>query len=132
MTVACALATMHGGFVVHGDLAPWNMIPSPLGLTLVDWEKSRFAHDPLCDLAHYVIRVGALLNKWRPRVRRRATSSASESVGRRYLCDIGLEPESAAEHLRRYLERPTLRTATNSSIRRYEIEMAGILSSNPM
>jgi len=129
-TAACALATMDGGFVVHGDLAPWNMIPSPHGLALVDWEKSRFAHDPLCDLAHYVIRVGALLNKWRPRAAVRHLVGDG-SVGCRYLCDIGLEPESAAEHLRRYLDRPTLRTATNSNIRRYEIEMAGILSSNP-
>jgi hypothetical protein len=126
---ASSLATMDGGFVVHGDLAPWNMIPSPAGLALVDWEKSRFARDPLCDLAHYVIRVGALLNRWRPRAAVRHLVG-SESVGRRYLCDIGLDPESAPEHVRRYLERPTLRSATNSNIRRYEIEMLDVLNSN--
>jgi hypothetical protein len=125
---ACALATNDSGFVVHGDLAPWNMIPSATGVALVDWEKSRFADDPLCDLAHYVVRVGALLHKWQPRV---AVSHlvGSESVGRRYLCEIGLDPESAAEHLTRYLSRPTWRLATTSNIRRYEIEMAEILES---
>jgi hypothetical protein len=127
---ACALATMNGGFVVHGDLAPWNMIPSETGVVLVDWEKSRFAQDPLCDLAHYVVRVGALLHKWQPRAAVHHLIG-SESVGRRYLREIGLEPESAAEHLRRYLGRPTWRSATNSNIRRYELEMAEILDSNP-
>lgn len=127
---ACALATMRGGFVVHGDLAPWNMIPSATGVVLVDWEKSRFAQDPLCDLAHYVVRVGALLRKWQPPAAVRHLIG-SESVGRRYLCEIGLDPESAAEHLRRYLGRPTSRSATNSNIRRYELEMADILDFKP-
>jgi aminoglycoside phosphotransferase (APT) family kinase protein len=127
---ACALATVNGGFVVHGDLTPWNMIPTATGLVLVDWEKSRFAHDPLCDLAHYVIRVGALLHRWQPRAAVRHLTG-SESVGRRYLCEIGVDPDTAAEHLRRYLTRPTLRSATNSNIRRYELEMAEILSSSP-
>jgi hypothetical protein len=127
---ACALATMSGGFVVHGDLAPWNMIPSTTGIVLVDWEKSRFAQDPLCDLAHYVVRVGALLHKWPPHAAVRHLIGA-ESVGGRYLCEIGLDPDSAPEHLRRYLGRPTRRSATNSNIRRYELEMAEILNSNP-
>jgi hypothetical protein len=126
---ACALATMNGGFVVHGDLAPWNMVPSPAGLALVDWEKSRFGPDPLCDLAHYVIRSGALLHWWRPRVAVRHLVGP-ESIGRRYLREIGVDPDSAAEHLRRYLARPTSRTVNSSSIRRYEVEMVGILSSN--
>jgi hypothetical protein len=127
---ACALATMNGGFVVHGDLAPWNMVPSASGLVLVDWEKSRFDSDPLCDLAHYVIRTGALLHTWRPRA---AVSHlvGRESVGRRYLREIGVDPDTAAEHLMRYLRRPTLRSARSSNIRRYELEMAEILSANP-
>lgn len=126
---ACALATMNGGFVVHGDLAPWNMIPSATGLALVDWEKSRFAHDPLYDLAHFVIRAGALLHKWRPRGAVRHLIG-SESVGSRYLFEIGVDPESAAEHLRRYLSgRPP--STTHSTVGRYETEMAEILNSNP-
>jgi len=127
---ACALATVSSGFVVHGDLAPWNMIPSATGVVLVDWEKSRFAQDPLCDLAHYVVRVGALLHKWQPPAAVQHLVG-SESVGRRYLTEIGLDPESAAEHLQRYLGRPTRRSANNSNIRRYELEMAEILTSNP-
>ena len=127
---ACALATMGGGFVVHGDLAPWNMIPSTTGVVLVDWEKSRFGQDPLCDLAHYVVRVGALLHKWQPDAAVRHLIG-SESVGRRYLCEIGLDPDTAAEHLRRYLGRPTSRSVTNSNIRRYEIAMLDVLDSNP-
>lgn len=127
---ACALATINGDFVVHGDLAPWNMIRSTTGIALVDWEKSRFADDPLWDLTHYVVRVGALLQKWQPRAAV-AHLVGSESVGRRYLREIGLDPASAAEHVRRYIRRPTKRTAENSNIRRYELEMAEILSSNP-
>jgi hypothetical protein len=127
---ACSLATMNGEFVVHGDLAPWNMVPSASGLALVDWEKSRFETDPLNDLAHYVIRTGALLHTWRPRA---AVSHlvGRGSVGRRYLREIGVDPDSAAEHLMRYLRRPTLRSAGSSSIRHYELEMAEILNSNP-
>jgi hypothetical protein len=127
---ACSLATMNGHFVVHGDLAPWNMVPSASGLALVDWEKSRFDADPLCDLAHYVIRTGALLHTWRPRA---AVGHlvGRESVGRRYLQEIGDDPESASEHLMRYLRRPTLRSASSSGIRRYELEMVEILSSSP-
>jgi hypothetical protein len=130
LAAACALATMNGDFVVHGDLAPWNMIPSATGLALVDWEKSRFEHDPLHDLSHYVVRTGALLHKWRPRAAVEHLVG-SESVGARYLQEIGLDPASAAEHLLRYLGRPTWRSATNSHIRRYEIEMADVLGSNP-
>lgn len=129
-TAACSLAMMDGGFVVHGDLAPWNMVPTRSGVALVDWEKSHFALDPLHDLAHYVIRTGALLRAWSPRTAARHLVG-TESAGRRYLGEIGIDPDSAAEHLKRYLRRPTLRTASSSGIRRYELEMAEILRSNP-
>ena len=42
------------GPVVHGDLAPWNLMDTPRGIALVDWETSRQEIDPLFDLAHYV------------------------------------------------------------------------------
>ena len=64
-SVACALATTKRGFVVHGDLAPWNIVPTATGLVLVDWEESRNDSDPLFDLAHYVTRSGALLRPGR-------------------------------------------------------------------
>ncbi len=125
---ARALATVKDGFVVHGDLTPWNMIPSDAGVALIDWEHGRFAHDPLYDLAHYVIRAGALLHKWRPGEAVRHLIG-DDSVGCQYLRETGVDPGSASEHLIRYLRRPT--SATSSPIvRRYETEMADILRSN--
>jgi hypothetical protein len=124
---ACALATMEGGFVVHGDLAPWNMVLTTTGVALVDWEDSRFADDPLYDLAHYVTRAGALLHAWRPRVAVRHLVG-SESVGRRYLAEIGADPDSAPEHVMRYLRRVKSRPSS-APLQRYEHAMAETVAS---
>jgi len=125
---ACALATSTAGFVVHGDLAPWNIVPTANGPALVDWEDSRFDDDPLHDLAHYVTRSGALLRAWRPDAAVRHLRG-SGSVGRRYLDDIGFEPDSADEHLARYLRRPGAQTSP-PTLRRYETAMADALESH--
>jgi hypothetical protein len=124
---ACTLARMPGGFVVHGDLAPWNMVPTEDGVVLVDWEESRIQDDPLYDLAHYVTRVGALLRSWRPAAAVRHLMQPG-SVGSRYLVELGLDPESAGDHLARYLGR---REAPVQSlpIRRYEQAMMVELAS---
>ena len=92
---ACALARTPRGFVVHGDLAPWNIVPTESGLVLVDWEDSRFEEDPLYDLAHYVTRAGALLRAWRPESAVQQLTG-EQSIGWRYLDEIGLDPTLGA------------------------------------
>ncbi|MEM9033488.1 MAG: phosphotransferase [Actinomycetota bacterium] len=53
--------------VVHGDLAPWNLlVPEGGPPVLVDWEGWRTAHEPLADLSHYLVQTGALLGWWSP------------------------------------------------------------------
>ena len=121
LVAACALATANGSFVVHGDLAPWNMVPSATGITLLDWEDSRFEHDPLYDLAHYVTRTGALLHAWRPRAAVRHLLGR-ESVGWRYLSEIGEDPQRAADHVMRYLRHPKTGISSPAQ-RRYEAAM---------
>jgi hypothetical protein len=125
---ACALATSSSGFVVHGDLAPWNLVPTAQGLALLDWEDSRFADDPLHDLAHFVITVGEALRMWRPEAAVRHLRERG-CVGWRYLDEIGLEPRSADEHLARFLRRPEAQTSAPDR-RRYETAMADALESH--
>jgi len=128
LTAACALATSSCGFVVHGDLAPWNIVPTADGLALVDWEDSRLDDDPLHDLAHYVTRSGALLRVWGPDAAVRHLC-ARGSVGRRYLEKIGLESDSAGEHLARYLRRPAAQHGSPKLLR-YEAAMADALDAH--
>jgi hypothetical protein len=124
LSASCALADTPLGFVVHGDLAPWNMVQTSDGLALVDWESSRFEKDPLFDLTHYVTRVGALRGRWKPDA---AVShlTAPGSVGWRYLETLGFGAESAPEHVARYLRRRD--HATSPALRRYESAMTDIV-----
>jgi hypothetical protein len=124
-TAACALATSSNGFVVHGDLAPWNIVPTAAGLVLVDWEDSRFDDDPMFDLSHYVTRAGALLQAWRPPVAVRHLTDPG-SIGWRYMEEVGLDPTSAPEHLVRYLQRAETRS---QAVRRYQAGMLAALQS---
>lgn len=126
-TAACALANAKRGFVVHGDLAPWNIVPTATGLVLVDWEDSRFADDPLYDLAHYVTRAGALLRAWRPETAVEHLTGHG-SVGWRYMEDIGHDPISAPDHVLRYLHRAESQ-APSPAVRLYQAAIADALES---
>lgn len=90
-----------GGPVIHGDLAPWNLLATDNGLVVADWEHARFEPDPMTDLTHFVVQDG---------IRRRhdpvwvaSQLAAPGSPGWRYLEAIGVPPEQAAELARRYL-----------------------------
>jgi hypothetical protein len=50
----------------HGDLAPWNILLSPSGLRLIDWEYGSLDGFPGVDLAYHVLQAGALLKRWPP------------------------------------------------------------------
>jgi Phosphotransferase enzyme family len=123
-TAACALATTKRGFVVHGDFAPWNIVPTAKGLVLVDWEDCRFAVDPLYDLSHFVTRAGALLRAWRPETAVQHLTGPG-SVGWRYMEEIGLDPKRAPDLLVRYLQRAEPKSPV---VRRYQTAMANELT----
>lgn len=63
ITGALAAAGNGSRSVVHGDFAPWNLLRTPQGLGLVDWESARFADEPLRDMIHYLVQAGAHL-RW--------------------------------------------------------------------
>jgi hypothetical protein len=75
----------------------------------VDWEEWRSGFDPLYDLAHYVVRSGALLDSFSPE---QAASLLTErnSPGWQHLEDIGVEPRTApqlvADYVRRWASAP--------------------------
>jgi hypothetical protein len=46
---------------VHGDFAPWNLLRTGNGWTLVDWEAADLAAPPFFDLFHYLVQGHALL-----------------------------------------------------------------------
>jgi hypothetical protein len=104
LCVAMASGGAWGPSVVHGDLAPWNLLATDSGLVLVDWENAELELRPLHDLTHFlVVQAGT---------RRRATPAAVVAqlvgpggVGRRYLARIGLEPSLASTYARTYFQR---------------------------
>jgi hypothetical protein len=91
------------GPVVHRDLSPWNLLRTPNGLALVDWEGGRMAREPLFDLAHFVVMRGGLLRLEQPE---RAVSllTAVGSPGWRHLVALDVDPLTAPALLGDYLE----------------------------
>ncbi|MFI5677332.1 phosphotransferase family protein [Streptomyces cellulosae] len=63
ITEVLATAGPGSGSLVHGDLAPWNILRTPEGIGVIDWETATFADQPLRDLIHYVVQTGAIL-RW--------------------------------------------------------------------
>lgn len=117
------------GFVVHGDLGPWNVLCTPTGLALVDWEECRFEFDPLFDLAHHVTLTGALLGA-HDAPRAVALLIGPGSPGVRYLERIGMAPGDAPELLRSYLRRADdpARDLSNERLeQRFRASMLGVL-----
>jgi hypothetical protein len=128
IAVALARGAEPDGPVVHGDFAPWNLLHTPEGIALVDWESCRFELDPMYDLSHFVTSKGALLGSHEPADAVRLLT-AKGSPGWRYLDALGLEPRDAPAHVRRYLERTLERG--NAITRRYRRAMLGLLPPTP-
>jgi hypothetical protein len=89
---------------VHGDLAPWNVLVTPRGPVLVDWEESRDQPEPLFDLAHFVTQQGAMLHLFPPTTAVRYLA-APGSAGWRHLEAVGVAPTDAPDLVRSYLDR---------------------------
>lgn len=52
--------------IQHGDVAPWNILQSPKGLKLIDWEYGELAGFPYIDLTHYILQVAGLVLRLKP------------------------------------------------------------------
>ena len=124
IAIALARGSERHGPVVHGDFAPWNLLRTPDGIALVDWESSRFELDPLYDLAHFVTSKGVLLGSHEPADAVRLLT-AEASPGWRYLEALAVDPRRAPHDVRRYLER-TLARGTPTT-RHYRQAMLGLL-----
>jgi hypothetical protein len=107
-TVLCA--GVGGQPLVHGDLAPWNLLSGADGTYLLDWENYRRCFEPLYDLLHYIVRSGALLGWFSPREAARLLLARS-SPGWLHLEAVGVDPMSARQLATEYLRRPATTTA---------------------
>lgn len=88
--------------LMHGDLAPWNVVRSSLGVCAFDWEHAKWKHQPLHDLAHYLIQSGALLRRYSP-ADVVTLLTTRESPGWKHLEACRLDPTEATDLLRGYL-----------------------------
>ena len=52
-----------GRGAAHGDLAPWNVLRTEKGWTLVDWESASDDLPPFTDVLHYLVQAHALLGR---------------------------------------------------------------------
>ena len=106
----------------HGDLAPWNVLRTETGWTLVDWEDASEDAPPFTDVLHYLVQAHALLR--RP-TRRDLLASVRTGRGtdgaaiRVYGLAAGVAAGVAFGELRAYLERtlPTLDPQTRDGRR---------------
>lgn len=64
--ILATLAILHRKDLVHGDFAPWNLLPSHLTLVLLDWEHGRVGRAPFYDLTHYILQNAILLGRYTP------------------------------------------------------------------
>jgi hypothetical protein len=109
LCVAMATGGPWGGSVVHGDLAPWNLLVTDTGLVLVDWENAELESRPMHDLTHLLL-TQASASRRETAEPRRATRVAEQLVapgglGQAYLARVGLDPELARLYARQYFER---------------------------
>ncbi len=58
--VARSLGSFARAGYVHGDFAPWNLIPAD-GWVLLDWESAREGGEPFEDILHFIVQSHVLL-----------------------------------------------------------------------
>jgi hypothetical protein len=90
----------------HGDAVPWNLLRTPTGWLLVDWENATEAAPPFHDVFHYLVHSFATLG--RPRGEQILDGLAGKGwIGaaiHAYAAGAGLPATSAPLCLARYLE----------------------------
>lgn len=101
---AVEIATaLHAAEIVHGDLAPWNVIVGEGGYVLLDWEEARTGLEPLHDLVHFVLKAGALHRSWSPE-KAAEILTREGGPGRTYLHAIGEHELCPRDLVSRYLD----------------------------
>ena len=90
---------------VHGDCAPWNLLRTPSGWCLIDWEMASDDGVPFFDLFHYLFRSHALLG--RPSEQELLEGITGDGwIGqlvKAYAHGARVESGEAPEHFRSYL-----------------------------
>jgi thymidylate kinase len=106
----------------HGDLAPWNVLRTETGWTLVDWEDASEDAAPFTDVLHYLVQAHALLRRPTKRDLLQSVRTGRGTDGaaiRVYALAAGVAAGVAYDVLHAYLERtlPTLDPATKDGHR---------------
>jgi hypothetical protein len=106
----CVRLQSLGRPIVHGDLAPWNVVqgslskghvPSEPGRQLplvIDWERARYATEPLTDLTQFLVQQHQLERRWNAQAIVTALTEQS-GPGWRCLHRLGIDPTTARSHL---------------------------------
>jgi hypothetical protein len=90
----------------HGDFAPWNVLRTDTGWTLVDWEAAAEEAPPFYDLCHYVVQSYSLLGRPGTRAVLDGFLEGRGPVGRAvnaYSRAAGIAAGDAAEYLLKHL-----------------------------
>jgi DNA polymerase III delta prime subunit len=118
VNVAVRLAVgLDGRPVIHGDLAPWNLLQSHDALWLVDWESATFDFEPMRDLTHYLVQVGALLGRWTAEGAAELIQSC-DGPAAVYAQRLGMAHGTAVAHARRYCDEVATATTASSEFAR--------------
>jgi hypothetical protein len=91
----------------HGDFAPWNLLQTDGGWTLIDWESGSEIGEAFHDVIHYWVQAHALLRRPSEQALIEGLRYGRGQVGTTvtaYADGAGLSLHEAAEALRRYLE----------------------------
>jgi glycosyltransferase involved in cell wall biosynthesis len=80
--------------LVHGDLAPWNLIATDSDIVILDWEYALPSPDPVLDLVHYRCQEGALLGVRAP------AATASQILRDLEQLDLDADPADALDRVR--------------------------------
>ncbi|GBD30234.1 hypothetical protein HRbin32_01336 [bacterium HR32] len=103
--VAAALGVLEREGISHGDATPWNLLRTPDGFVLVDWESTGSVPVPGWDLWHWLVQSHVLLGRPRRVELLEALRGAGRlgSSARAFLRTAGLECGDLAGFLRAYL-----------------------------
>jgi hypothetical protein len=117
--------------LAHGDCAPWNLLRTAEGWTLVDWEHAREDAPPFFDLFHYLVQAHVLLG----RPSREALLNGLEGhswIGaalRAYSESADLDPGEARAGLSAYLETTAVTLDESTLDGRLGLEARRVLAS---
>jgi hypothetical protein len=91
---------------LHGDFAPWNVLRTNAGWSVVDWENATSEGVQFHDLCHYLVQAHALLGRPSEAAMLEGFGRRKGSVGRAvvaYAQGAGVSADGAADALRTYL-----------------------------